>query len=133
MEGFDMLTKWDTVEAPPGFERRVLAELAHRKQRRIRARKMRLVFAGAGVPVAALAFFLVTGLSRPNPGRRASIRADESTQLVSPRGAGLRGVPVIPITEAVSYNQEVQKRHRNPRTIYILEQVSHNTDTEIMF
>jgi len=132
MEEFEMLADWTKVEAPPGFERSVLSELSRRKQRRKRARRMRLMMAGVAVPAAALVMVLVTGISGPDPGRRASIRADETTPLYAP-GARRGGLPTIPITEAVSYSKEIRTRRRDSRTIYILEQVSDKSDTGIMF
>lgn len=132
MDGFKLLIETDSVQAPPGFERSVMAELARRKRRRTRNRRLSFAFGGVGVPAAALALLLVTGVLGPEPARRESIRAADPASFNLP-GVRAGSAATIPITEALSYSQEIRNRRRQSRTIYILEQVSDRTDTEIMY
>jgi len=129
MEIHDVLRKAGRVEAPPGFERRIMNELSARKSRKRRVNRLRLSFAGAAAVLllAAGLFFLpqnepvaVTGFDK------------EKTSLFesSPR----KEEPmVIPIIEAVDYTGEFPRWSDQPPTIYILERVSESTDSDTRY
>ncbi len=70
MEELNLLEKMERVQAPPGFERKVLAELTVRKEKN-RHRQRVFSFSFAGAAAAFLVGFLVlsavscvTGISR---------------------------------------------------------------------
>ena len=129
MQEFDLLTHTKTVEAPPGFEQRVMAHLAERKQYRRKVRRFgfSLAAAAASVLVVVIALnFLV--LPQRSPGRMAALEKEISPDFLSP----VR-IPTIPITEALDFSGEIQQISQQPRTIYILEQVSDRTDAKQIY
>ena len=133
MDELDLLQKMGDVKAPPGFEQRVLSHLSVRKKKRARVRTLSLSLAGAFS--AALVLFVVLNifiLSERGPVEVAELdkkslapgyRAEEAPQ---PR-------PTIPITEAVDYGEEVRSLSQEPRTIYLLEQVSDEVSSTIKY
>lgn len=131
-EEFELLQEVGKVEAPPGFEQKVMARLSLRKRQRIRTRRLGFSLAGAAAGLTAVlvaANFLVL-----SPGR--SGRISELDKGLSPiRQAEPRWNirNTIPITEALDYSGEIRRDNRQPRTIYILEQVSDRTDTKIIY
>ena len=129
MQEFDLLTHTKTVEAPPGFEQRVMAHLAERKQHRSRIRRygFSAAAAAASVLVVLVALnFLV--LPQGNPDRMAALEKKISPDFHSPVS-----IPTIPITEALDFSGEIRQVSQQPRTIYILEQVSDRTDAKLIY
>ena len=129
MEESSLLEKLARVKAPPDFEQKVLAQLSLRR-RQLRARTLRLSLAGAFSAVLVLLvainiFFL--------PGKGLVKLTGLEQDLSSPlsRGQQLAANGYIPIIEAVDYQGEI--RSRDAATIYILEQVSDETSTEILY
>jgi hypothetical protein len=124
MEERNFLEKMDRVAAPPGFERRVLAELALRKgRRRSSVRTWRLVYAGgAAVFLAAVIVGGVFVLDRA--GEKGTATAARLTA---------RPAEAVPIMETLDYSSEYRNASSGPRTIYILEQVSEVTPREITY
>jgi len=124
MSEYELLAKIERVNAPPGFEKRVLAELSLLKQKKVRTHRVRLVFAGACASLTVLFLVLNFGIFSHKPSRDySSLKKD------FPRGFQR----TIPITEKVNYSGEVRQRTYQPRTVYILEHVSDSTDTKIMY
>ncbi len=129
MQEFDLLNHTKIVEAPPGFEQRVMVHLAHRKQlrRKIRRLGFSLATAAASVLVIVIALnFLV--LPQGNTGRMAALEKEISPDFQSP----VR-IPTSPITEALDFSGEIRQVSQQPRTIYILEQVSDRTDAKLIY
>lgn len=124
MGEYELFAKIGRVEAPLGFEKRVLAELSLRKQKHVRTRRVRLVFAGACASLAVLLLVLNFGILSKKPAHSYS-----SLEKDFPPGFQR----AIPITEKVNYSGEVRQRTYQPRTVYILEHVSDSTDTKIMY
>lgn len=117
MKELEKLRHVDKVEAPPGFETRVMSRLYERKAQRKKARTIQLSVAGAFSTVALLvvtAQVFFVGPQTPEP---------------AVAGGGIS----IPITEAVTFSGEPRSQVQDPRTIYILEQVSDSTDTRIVY
>ncbi len=129
MQEFDLLTHTKTVEAPPGFEQRVMAHLAERKhhQRKVRRFGFSLATAAASVLVVVLALnFLV--LPQRSPDQMVALEKKISSDFHSP----VR-IPTIPITEALNFSGEIRQISQQPRSIYILEQVSDRTDAKLIY
>ena len=124
MEERNFLEKMDRVAAPPGFKRRVLAELALRKERRrSSARTWRFVYAGgAAVFLAAVILAGIFVLDRTGGKDTAA----------TVRLAG-RPSEAIPVMETLDYSSEYRNASLEPRTIYILEQVSEVSPREITY
>jgi len=119
MDELRYLEQLPRVQAPIGFESRVLAGLAERKELRLRrAKTFRLSLAGASAFL--LVGFVVTRLFiLPGTGHRPS--------------AGGKIDRLIPINEPVDYSREVRESARESGTIYILEQVSDITTADISY
>ncbi len=129
MQEFDLLTHTKTVEAPPGFEQRVMAHLAERKQQRRRIRRYGFSAATAAASVLvviAVLNFLV--LPQRSPDRMAALEKEISPDFQSPVQ-----ITTIPITEALDFAGEIRQVSQQPRTIYILEQVSDRTDAKLIY
>jgi hypothetical protein len=120
----NFLEKMDRVAAPPGFERRVLAELALRKERKRRSLgTWRFVYAGgAAVFLSAVILAGVFVLDR----------AGEKGTAAAVRHAG-RPSEAVPVMETLDYSSEYRNAPFEPRTIYILEQVSEVSPREITY
>ena len=122
MEGHELLAKMTRVAAPPGFEEAVLIKLpAARKERaRIRRANFRYAFAGSAALVL-VGFFLL------NP----SLFQKELPMTFAEREA--LTVPSIPVFETMDYASEFRSAQSQPRTVYILEQVSESVSSEIIY
>ena len=125
MEGHNIFDRLERVGAPEGFEGRVLAELSRRKKRKAHARLIyRYAFAG-GAAVLLATFVLVNVLVLKQPGG------------VSVAGKGMASGPVateaVQVMETMDYSPEVLNASYEPRTVYILEQVSEASPQEITY
>ena len=124
MEERNVLTSAARVTAPPGFERRVLAELARRKETRQSARRT-WRFAYAGAAAVALTAVVIGGfffLVRPagtGPG-------------LSDLSSG-RPAEAVPVLDTLDYSSEYRNASAEPGTVYILEQVSEVSPREITY
>ncbi|MBN2244923.1 MAG: hypothetical protein JW755_03660 [Candidatus Aminicenantes bacterium] len=129
MKELNYLKELGRVNAPPDFEQRVLTQLSLRKRSEIRVRRLRLSFAGAFGAVAILV--IVAGLFfLPQKG---NLRYSGLEKGFSPEFSGFEHHNYIPITESMEYAGEIRSKAKQPRTIYILEQVSDTTDTRIKY
>jgi len=133
MDELKYLGQLPRVQAPIGFESRVLAGLAERKERRLRRVKT-LRFSLAGASAFLLVGFVVTRLfilpgTGPivSAGGKKDRPAAATLERVRPAGQ------VIPINEPVDYSREVRELSRDSGTIYILEQVSDITTADISY
>jgi hypothetical protein len=133
MEELELLTGMEKVQAPADFEQRVMARLALRKRRRVQRRRLSLSLATAAASLAAVILavnFLV--LPRAGSERLAGLEKTIPADF-QPHDATVERIPVFPITEALDFSGEFRQVTRQPRTIYILEQVSDRTDTRIIY
>jgi hypothetical protein len=131
MEESSLLERITRVKAPPDFEQKVLAQLSLRK-RQLRARTLRLSLAGAFATLLVL-FIGINIFFLPGKGlvKLTGLEGDLSSPLS--REQQLAPRDYIPIMEAVDYQGEVRSVSKDPTTIYILEQVSDETSTEILY
>jgi N-formylglutamate amidohydrolase len=125
MEEHNIFDRLGRVGAPQGFEGRVLDELSRRKKRRAHARLIyRYAFAG-GAAVLLATFVLVNVLVVRQPGD------------VSVAGKRTASGPVsseaVQVMETMDYSTEVHNASYEPRTVYILEQVSEASPQEITY
>lgn len=135
MEVTELLKKLEEMKAPPGFEHQLLTRLEMRKGKERRTRVLRLFL--AGVFSASLVFLIVwsvlllTGkgpVGFANLGKGFSVPA-ERVQMMERLEPGV----TIPITESVDYSGEVRRASQEPRTIYLLEQVSDTASPRITY
>jgi hypothetical protein len=125
MEEHNIFDRLERVGAPEGFEARVLAELPRRKERRSHAlRTYGYAFAGATAVLLAT-FVLVNVLVLRKP------------EGVSMAGKGRVSGPVaaepVQVMETMDYSTEIHNASYEPRTVYILEQVSEASPQEITY
>jgi hypothetical protein len=132
MKELDFLKKTERVEAPDDFEQRVMALISRRKKKREKVRVFRLSLAGAattiGVILLVFNLFFLNKNKSPEFAEKGQVTRQD---LENYYGFGYENR--IPITEAVDYFGEIRERIKQPRTIYILEQVSDTTDTFIKY
>jgi hypothetical protein len=138
MEGHELLGKLNRVEAPPGFDERVLAKLGEARRALAHRRTVwRYSFAGAAgivlVGVVALSVFAPQHRAAATlAAKRApavSVEAVAPSQPVRQRASQA----TIPVLEAVDYSEEVHSVSPQPQTVYILEQVSESRPSEIKY
>jgi len=136
MEGHELFAKMTRVEAPPGFEEKVLARLPAARQERARARRAATRYAFAGSAALVLAGFF---LFRPAlPEKDAVLTFAERQALTAAPGTGTRLASAdrgrsLPVYETMDYASEFRNVQSQPATIYILEQVSEIPSSEIIY
>jgi len=117
MEDSNLFRYWPRVAAPPGFEERVVAEMAKRRlalpaERRARTFRMALGGAAAAILAAFVGLNVLTG----------------------PRGAGSTGnLKAIHLTEPLDYGSEFRGSASESRPVYILENVSYASNAFIKY
>ncbi len=122
MEGLELLARMKRVTAPAGFEEGVMAKLAAARAERARIRRANFRYALAGSAALVLVgFFLL------NP----SLFQNEPVLTFAGREAPT--VPSIPVFETMDYASEFRNAQSQPRTVYILEQVSDSVSSEIIY
>ncbi|MGZ5453566.1 MAG: hypothetical protein ACXW2R_05095 [Candidatus Aminicenantales bacterium] len=136
MEGHELLVKITKVEAPTGFEEKVLAQLPAARKERVRARRAVYRYACAGSTALVLACFF---LFRPSPPEKDAVLSyAERDALTAAPGKGT-GVPpagrtgLVPVYETMDYASEFRNAKSQRATIYILEQVSEIPSSEIIY
>ncbi|HPW17673.1 MAG TPA: hypothetical protein PLP83_04760 [Candidatus Aminicenantes bacterium] len=119
------------VRAPEGFERTVLSRLPEARQKRARARRATAYrFAFAGSAALLLVGFLVFAPASRRPETVLTTAERRALSAVPDRWAPPR---VLPVYEAVDYTSEFRDVQSQPRTVYILEQVSESRSSEIIY
>jgi hypothetical protein len=139
MEGHEQLAKMTRVRAPEGFEGTVLAKLPSARQERVRARSRRAVYryAFAGSAALLLIGFLVFNPASREPdtvltyAERQALSATPGLGKGSPSAASRSGY--VPVYETMDYSSEFRNVQPQPRTVYILEQVSESVSSEIIY
>jgi hypothetical protein len=132
MEELNLLEKLERVKAPSDYEQRILAQLSLRKRKKIRVKHLRFSLSGAFS--AALVVFVVLNvfvLSKKSPVEFTDLEKGFSRAFQ--REETLRRGATIPIIEAVDYIGEMNIHSSEPRTIYILEQVSERVSSKIKY
>ncbi len=124
MEERNFLGSVNRVAAPPGFERRVMVELARRKDLR-RSSRRTWQFAYAGASAVLLAAVVLGGVFVLD-------RKGEKVPAAAVRSAG-RPSEAIQVMDTLDYSSEYSNASSEPRTIYILEQVSEASPREITY
>ena len=122
MEGHELLARMNRVAAPAGFEEGVMAKLAAARAERTRVRRANFRYAFAGS-----AGLILIGFVLLNP----SLFQKEPTLTFAGREA--LSVPSIPVFETMDYASEFRNAQSQPRTVYILEQVSESVSSEIIY
>jgi hypothetical protein len=123
MDNTELLRKLQRVGAPPDFEARVLAELGRRRRalpRVRRARSFQLALQGAAAGFLVLFAVLNIFVFRPAPASLEAGRVPAEAEF-------------LPITEPVDYGLEVRASSAEPRTVYILENVSNASSSRIRY
>ena len=129
MEGHEQLAKMTRVRAPEGFERTVLARLPAARESRIRARRAAYRYAFAGTAALLLVGFLVFRPSSREPETVLTNAERQALSATPESGARSRVMPY----ETVDYTSEFRNVQSQPRTVYILEQVSESRPSEIIY
>ncbi len=131
MEEPNPLENMDRVQAPPGFEGRVLAELAIRKRRLVlRRRTWRFSLVGAtAIVLVGLVTLNVSLWKKPSPAAVSSLNkqftASQVAEAMLDKTSRSQALgEAISIIEPVDYSGEIRSISHEPQTIYILEQVT---------
>lgn len=132
MEGHEQLAKMTRVRAPEGFEGTVLSKLPAAREERVRARARRAVYryAFAGSAALLLIGFLVFGPSSREP---ETVLTYAEREALSATPDGRAQYRVLPVYETMDYTSEFRNVQSQPRTVYILEQVSESASSEIIY
>jgi len=138
MEGHELLSRMNRVQAPPEFEAAVFRKLGEARRARTRRRAaLRYALAGsAAVLVIGFVLFNQTVMSRRSPEPYAAIgKAESPARAVSSPVPALRDASAsyLPVLETVDYASEMRNASYQPRTVYILEQVSEVRPSEIKY
>ncbi len=127
MEDFSLLSKLDRVTAPPDFERKVAAELAVRRKALPQARRaLAFRYSLAAAATVLLICFIVVNSFVLHKGPFSESAEPSAQAALSPGG-------FLPISEPVKYSSEIRKASYEPRTAYILEQVSDASNVLIKY
>jgi hypothetical protein len=136
MEGHELLSKMNKVAAPAGFEEGVMAKIAAARKERARIRRANFRYAFAGSAALVLVGF---ALLNPSLFRKESILTfaeREALSVPSEAGKGTssaRQSRPVPVFETMDYASEFRNAQSQPRTVYILEQVSESVSSEIIY
>lgn len=133
MDELNLLKKLDRVQAPPGFEQKVMAQLSLRKRStRERRRVFGLSLAGAFASLLAVLILLnVFVLKKKTPLEVADTERGyyPASGVVSKTTAD----KTMRVIETLDYATEIRSRSAEPEVIYLLEQVSDTTMREIKY
>jgi hypothetical protein len=136
MEGHELLAKMNRVAAPAGFEERVMAKLAAARKERERIRRANFRYAFAGTAGLVLIGFFLLNPSLFQKGSTLTFAGREAQTVPSEGGKGsssARQSRPVPVFETMDYASEFRNAQSQPRTVYILEQVSDSVSSEIIY
>lgn len=118
MEDSSLLNKLNRVTAPPDFEPRVMAQLAARRKALPQMRRaLTFRYSLAGAAALLLICFVVVNMFVLQKGPFSEFAGRDTQGTLNSR-------EFVPITEAVKYSPEIRQASYEPKTAYILEQVS---------
>jgi len=127
MEDFSLLNKLDRVAAPPDFERKVISQLAARRKALPQMRSaLAFRYSLAGAAAALLVCFIVVNMFVLQKGPLSESAGQTAQGALSSRD-------FMPISEPVKYLPEIRKASYEPKTAYILEQVSDASNVLIKY
>jgi hypothetical protein len=139
MEGHELVGKVNRVKAPSDFDERVFTSIGEARQARARRQAaFRYAFAGsAALLLVGFVLLNVHVVNTQGPRAFADKGLSEGLMTQQPPFSGLAGDGVartyLPVLETVDYSNEFRNVSNQPRTVYILEQVSEVRPTEIKF
>ena len=141
MDTHDLMARLHRVKAPGDFDAGVFAGIANERERRAHRRyTMRYAFAGAaGVMLIGFVLLNFLVLQKQNPVSYASKslpRTDAVGRLANLSGGPSRqGFPrgLVPVMETLDYSSEFRNASYQPKTVYILEQVSEGMPSGVKF
>ena len=131
MEGHELLVKMTRVTAPAGFEQGVWAKLPAARKERARVRRAGYRYAFAGSAALVLVGFLLLNPSLFE--RDAVLTYAERDALSAERGPDASRSRFVPVYETMDYASEFRNAQFQPKTVYILEQVSDSVSSEIIY
>ena len=136
MEGHELLAKMNRVAAPVGFEEGVMAKLAAAREERSRVRRANFRYAFAGSAGLVLVGFFLLNPSLFRKELPLTFAGREALTVPSEAGKGIssaRQSRTVPVFETMDYASEFRNAQSQPRTVYILEQVSESVSSEIIY
>jgi len=136
MEGHELLAKMNRVAAPAGFEEGVMAKLAAAREERARVRRANFRYAFAGSAGLVLVGFFLLNPSLFRKELPLTFAEREALTVPSEAGKGIssaRQSRPVPVFETMDYASEFRNAQSQPRTVYILEQVSESVSSEIIY
>jgi hypothetical protein len=136
MEGHELLAKMNRVAAPAGFEESVMAKLAAARKERERIRRANFRYAFAGTAGLVLIGFVLLNPSLFQKGSTLTFAEREAQAVPTEGGKGIssaRQSRLVPVFETMDYASEFRNAQSQPRTVYILEQVSESVSSEIIY
>ena len=141
MDTHDLMARLHRVRAPGDFEAGVFAGIMKERDRRARRRlTIRYAFAGsAAVLLVGLALLNFLVLQKNTPAFYSSKSLTRTEAGV--RAANLAGSPtrqgysrsLVPVMETLDYSSEFRNASYQPKTVYILEQVSEGMPSGVKF
>jgi len=136
MEGHELLAKMNKVAAPAGFEEGVMAKLAAARKERARIRRANFRYAFAGTAGLILVGFVLLNPSLFQKEQILTFAGRETLAVPTEGGKGIssaRQSRLVPVFETMDYASEFRNAQSQPRTVYILEQVSESVSSEIIY
>jgi hypothetical protein len=136
MEGHELLAKMARVKAPAGFEEGVMAKLAAARKERARVRRANFRYAFAGSAALVLVGFFLFNPSFFRKELPMTFAEREAPTVPFEGGKGISSAKqsrLVPVYETMDYASEFRNAQSQPRTVYILEQVSESVSSEIIY
>jgi hypothetical protein len=138
MEGHELLGKMNKVKAPADFDARVFAKLGEAKAAHARRKTaFRYAFAGSAavfvVGIVLLNVFVLNNTSSRTLAGKGKFEGLANQASFSGRLRNGAARTYLPVLETVDYSNEYRNVSNQPRTVYILEQVSEVRPTEIKY
>lgn len=131
MKEYELMNKLERVNAPPGFEQRVMSLLSERKKKKKRTVVFGYSLAGAFSTVAVL--FIILNLFVLPQRAPLDFSGDERGSLPDYQRGLQPSQGTVPIIEALDYSGEIEALRYGPSAVYILEEVSDKTDARIKY
>jgi hypothetical protein len=127
MEDFSLLSKLDRVAAPPDFERKMMSQLSARRKALPQMRRaLAFRYSLASAAAALLVCFVMVNMFVLQKGPLSESAGQTAQGALSSRD-------FMPISEPVKYSPEIRRASYEPKTAYILEQVSDASNVLIKY